>query len=161
MFLSVTTFVDLAIAASTVYLVRLVFSSDTSNLAPDHETQTWQLLRKADQQRLTASNFIVTKIVTLIVETNILTCEFSLPAQIWLLSAEVAIFSASFAVTALAVFLSFPVRWVTPPLQLTKRLADALSRTETTSFARKLENILLSVSTIAHCRIIRPLGCTL
>ncbi|TFK97070.1 hypothetical protein BDV98DRAFT_607858 [Pterulicium gracile] len=68
MFLSVTTFVDLAIAASTVYL----------------------LLRKADQQRLTASNFIVTKIVTLIVETNILT--------------------SSFAVTALAVFLSFPDR---------------------------------------------------
>lgn len=68
MFLSVTTFVDIAIAGSTVYL----------------------LLRKADQQRLATSDFIVTKIVALIVETNILT--------------------SSFAVTALAVFLSFPQR---------------------------------------------------
>ncbi|TFK96706.1 hypothetical protein BDV98DRAFT_575734 [Pterulicium gracile] len=67
-FLSATALVDIAIAASTVYL----------------------LLRNSDRRLSGSSGFIVTKIVTLIVETNVLT--------------------SSFAVVALAVFLAWPDR---------------------------------------------------
>lgn len=84
-FLSVTAFVDIAIAATTVYL----------------------LLRQSTR-RLSGSSFIITKIVTLVVETNILT--------------------SSFALIALVVFLSFPERnyFLCPLYALAKLYSNSL-----------------------------------